>query len=323
MHTEHLRAKGPSLVTGETTQVASRQKISVWLLLLMLMAFAVCARAAATDYPGELEALRAEVVRLRAENAQLRLSPAALAADVETAVKAQDADKAKAALKRLTDKYPLSAEADHAGKRVEALLARQRAAQEEAKRVAALGFKALRTSPFFSHGETSMGLTATGVVTRWIFDRHGDGWKYLDVEKGRKFITATVTVSSKSKDPLLFGIGAYVANGATLIHVGKVRYRFIRWRDYGSFLGTQADFRNDFSHHSRIPFSVGVSVADEELRRRPLYLIATREGCHRRLYERFGQPPIQYVPSNCHSLKPTLTIADFKDGALAVIKRLD
>ena len=242
---------------------------------------------------------------------------------MQAAVKANDAEKAKAALKRLTERYPLSAEAAQEGKRVDALVARQLAAQEEAQRTAALGFKALRTSPYFSHGDTSIGLTATAVVTRWNFDSHGDGWKYLDAEKGRKFVTATVTVRSKSQDPLLFGIGAYVANGAVLTYVGRVRYRFVRWRDYGSFLGTQADFRNDFSYTSRIPFSVGVSVTDEELKRRPLYLVATREGCHRRLYERFGQPPIQYVPNNCYSLKPTLTIADFKDGSLAVIKRLD
>lgn len=305
-----------------TTAAFRRTVFSVWLGPLLAVAACLPA-AAATDYPGELEVLRAEVMRLRAENAQLRQSPAVLAAEVESAVKAEDAEKAKAALKRLTDRYPLSAETAEAGKRVDALVARQRAAQEAAKKVAALGFKALRTSPYFGHGDTSMGLTATGVVRRWSFDWHGDGWKYLDAEKGRKFVTATVTVSSRSKDPLLYGIGAYVANGATLTHVGKVRYRFIRWRDYGSFLGTQADFRNDFAHSSRIPFSIGVSVADEELRRRPLYLVATREGCHRRLYERFGQPPIQYVPGNCNSLKPTLTIADFKDGSLAVIKRLD
>jgi hypothetical protein len=310
-------------VTGETTPAPSRRRVSAWLGLVMAISFCSSAWAAPTDYPGELEVLRAEVARLRAENAELRQSPVTLAAEVQAAVKANDAEKAKAALKRLTDRFPLSAEAAQEGKRVDALVARQRAAQEEANKMAALGFKALRTSPYFSHGDTSIGLTATAVVSRWNFDRHGDGWKFLDAEKGRKFVTATVTVNSKNKDPQLFGIGAYVANGAVLNYVGRMRYRFFRWRDYGSFLGTQADFRNDFSYTSRIPFSVGVSVSDEELNRRPLYLIATREGCHRRLFERYGQPPIQYVPGNCYSLKPTLTIADFKDGSLSVIKRLD
>lgn len=290
---------------------------------LLILAAAVGAPAAATDYASEREALRAEVTRLRAENEQLRLSPAALAAEVEFAVRAEDADKAKAALKRLTDRYPLSAEAASAGKRVDALLARQRASQEETRRVAALGFKALQVRPSFGHGDMTMGLTATGVVRRWTFDMHGDGWRFLDAEKGRKYLTATVQVSSKNKDPQLFGIAAYVADGAKLTHVGAARYRFIRWRDYGAFLGNHADFRNDFSHNSRIPFSIGVSVSDEELKRRPVYLVATREGCHRRLYERFGQPPIQYVPVNCESLKPTLSAADFKNGSLAILKRLD
>lgn len=321
MHTGTFAGERTIVVTDETPAVASRRRVLPWLAVLL----ATCAGVAmaATDYASELEALRAEVTRLRAENAQLRLTPAALAAEVEAALKAADAEKAKAALERLTDKHPLSAETAQAGKRVAALLARQRAAQEEAKRTAALGFKALRTSPYFNHGGTSMGLTATGVVSRWTFDWHGDGWRFLDAERGRKFVTARVTVSSKAKDPLLFGIGAYVADGGKLTHVGKARYRFVRWRNYGSFLGTQADFRNDFSHSSRIPFSIGVSVGLEELRRRPVYLVATREGCHRRLYEPFGQPPVQYVESDCPSLKPTLTVADFKDGSLAVIKRLD
>jgi hypothetical protein len=174
---------------------------------------------------------------------------------VQAAVKANDAEKAKAALKRLTDRYPLSAEAAEEGKRVDALVAQASVPPRKRQtRMAALGFKALRTSPYFSHGDTSIGLTATAVVTRWNFDRHGDGWKFLDAEKGRKFVTATVTVRSKSQDPLLFGIGAYVANGSVLTYVGRMRYRFVRWRDYGSFLGTQADFRNDFTHTSAFLF---------------------------------------------------------------------
>ncbi len=106
----------------------------MWLGLLMAISLCSSAGAGPTDYPGELEVLRAEVARLRAENAELRLSPAALAAEVQAGVKAGDAEKAKAALKRLTDKFPLSVEAAQEGKRVDALIARQRAAQEEAKR---------------------------------------------------------------------------------------------------------------------------------------------------------------------------------------------
>ena len=163
--------------------------------------------------------LRAEVARLRAENAELRLSPACARCRSASRGQGRRRGEGQGRAKRLTDRYPHSAEAAQEAKRVDALIARERAAQEEAKKIAELGFKALRTSPYFSHGDTSIGLTATAVATRWNFDSHGDGWKYLDAEKRRKFVTATVTVRSKSQDPLLFGIGAYVANGSVLTYV--------------------------------------------------------------------------------------------------------
>ena len=272
---------------------------------------------------GEVQSLRAEVARLTAENAQLRLSPAAMAADVDSAVRAGDAERAKSALKRLADRFPYSAEARMAGQRVEVLVAKQRTEQEQVKRMAAQGFKALKVRPFFASGDTVIGIEHAAIGKRWIFDSYGDGWRFLDAEKDKKYLIARMTVTSKSKDPALFGIGAYVADGAKLTQLGNVRYRFVRWRDFGAYLGTHADFRNDFSHNSRIPFSAAVAIGEEASRRRPIYLVATREGCHQRNYERFGQPPVFYVPQPCVSLKPSLTMDDFKDGSLAVLKRID
>lgn len=284
---------------------------------------APAAAAPASANTDEVESLRAQVVRLAAENAQLRLTPSALAAEVDSALRAGDAERAKAGLERLAEKFPHRAETGAAGKRVEVLVARQRAAQEEARRVASLGFKALKARPLFASGDTALGIGAAAIGRRWIFDSYGDGWRFLDAEKDKKYLIARITVSSRSKDPPLFGIGAYVADGASMTQLGNLRYRFVRWRDFGAYLGTHADFRNDFSHNSRIPFSAAVAVTDAELKRRPIYLVATREGCHRRVYERFGQPPVFYVPRDCASLKRTLTLDDFKDGSLVVIKRID
>jgi hypothetical protein len=280
------------------------------------------AATSATDRR-EIEALRAEVARLSAENARLRLSPSALAAEVEAAVAGQDAAKAQDASKRLATRFPYSAEAGAARKRVDALMARLVAAEEERKRLAALGFRGLKTSGLYTQGDTTLRVMDTGLTRRWTFDSYGHGWRYLEPEKGQRIITARVMVTSNNKDPALFGIGAYVADGATMRQVGTVRYRFARWQDFGAYLGTHADFRNDFSHTGRIPFSVGVAVSEEDLKRRPLYLVVTREGCHKRLFDRQLQPPMHYVPGNCASLKKTLGIDDFKDGTLAVLKRID
>ena len=275
---------------------------------------------AATD---EVESLRAEVTRLTAENALLRQSPSVMMAEVEAAVQAGDADRANAALKNLLEKFPQSAEAGLARKRVEPLLARQRAAQDEARRVAALGFKALKVRPSFANGGTAIAVGEAAISKRWIFDSYGEGWRFLDAEKDKKYVVARMTVSSNSKDPALFGVGAYVADGDRLTQVGQLRYRFVRWKDFGAYLGTHADFGNDFNHTSRIPFSAAVALGQEDLKRGPVYLVATREGCNRRGYERFAQPPYFYLSQGCASLKPVLTLDDFRDGSLAVVKRVD
>jgi hypothetical protein len=132
-----------------------------------------------------------------------------------------------------------------------------------------------------------------------------------------------MNISSKARDPSLFGIGAYVADGAKLKRLGQLRYRFARWSSYGAFLGTQAEYRNEFSHSWRIPFTAGVAVSDDDLKKKPIYLVVTGEGCHQRVYDRFGQPPVFYQPGECASLKESLSADDFKGEALAILKRVD
>lgn len=281
------------------------------------------AAQAAPEGAGVIETLKAEMARLRAENAQLRLTPSGLAAEVEEAVKAGDVAKAQDSLNRLVERFPASPEVPVATPRVEALVAKLRAEQEEHKRLAAIGFKALKDTPVFSHGDTTVNLASANLGKTWKYDSYGHGWKYLEAEKGKKFLLVKATVASNSKEPLLPGIAAYVADGAVLTRLGNLRYRFARWQDYGSFLGNHADYRNDFAHTHKIPFSLGVALGDEQLGRRPIYLVATREGCHTRTYERLAQPPVHYVPGTCASLKPALTVDDFKNGSLAVLKRIN
>jgi hypothetical protein len=202
-------------------------------------------------------------------------------------------------------------------------MTQRRAQEEDEKRIAALGFKGLPVNPSVSHDDTVLTLASTAVVRRWIFDSWGDGWRFLDAEKDKKLLVARLAISSKSRDPQLFGIAAYVADGDKLRRLGQMRYRFARWSTYGSFLGTQADYRNEFSHSWKIPFTAGVPVSEEDLKKKPIYLVITGEGCHQRMYDRFGQPPVFYQPGDCKTLKPNLGAEDFKGGALAVLKRLD
>jgi hypothetical protein len=271
----------------------------------------------------ELAALRAEVQRLRKENADLRISPGALANEVENAIRSVNEEKAVAAFKQLNDTFPVAAETGEMHKRLEAFLTQRRAQDEEDKRIAALGFKAVPVSSSFARGDTALTLTSLGMTRRWTFDSYDEGWRFLDAEKDKKMLVARINIASRQKEPSLFGLAAYVSDGNKLTRLGVMRYRFARWSSYGAFLGTQADYRNEFSHSWKIPFTAAVAISERDLQRRPIYLVATSEGCHQRHYERFGQPPVFYMPGACNTLKQTLTVEDFKGGALAVLKRLD
>ncbi|MEJ6023853.1 hypothetical protein [Ramlibacter sp. PS4R-6] len=273
--------------------------------------------------PNDIVALRAEVERLRKENADLRLSPYQLAIEVEGAMRAANEEKAVATYKQLSDTFPVAPETVEMKKRLETFLAQRRATEDEEKRIAALGFKGLPVNANFAHQDVALSLASVSVNKRWTFDSWGDGWRFLDSEKDRKMLVARMNVASKQKNPSLFGLAAYVPDGNKLVKVGDMRYRFARWGSYGAFLGTTTDYGNEFSHRSRIPFTAAVSVADDDLKKRPLYVVATKEGCHARHFERFGQPQVAYMPVDCGTLKPSLTLEDFKGGALAVLKRID
>lgn len=292
----------------------------------LLVALAACKPAGLAPLgseAAELASLRSEVARLRKENAELRISPTALAAEVDAAIKAGSEDKAVAAYKQLSDTFPVAAETGEMRRRLDVFQAQRRAEDEAAHRIAAMGFKALAVTPAITYDDTALTLTSASILKRWTFDSYGEGWRFMDAEKDNRLLVARMNVSSKKKEPALFGIAAYVADGGKLVRVGTARYRFARWSSYAAFLGTQADFRNEFTHSWKIPFTAGVSVAEADLKRGPVYLVASSEGCHERHYERFGQPPVFYVPGKCETLKPTLTADDFKTRALTILKRLD
>jgi hypothetical protein len=271
----------------------------------------------------EVARLKAEIAKLREENAQLRLSPWTLARDVDGAIRSGDEERAVVAYKQLADTFPVAAETADMKKRLEAFLTQRRAQLEEQKRIAALGFKGLPVNASFANQDTALTLTSLAVLKRWVFDSWGDGWRFLDAEKDRRMLVARMNIASKQKEPRLFGIAAYTPDGDKLMRLGQLRYRFARWSSYAAFLGTTADFRNEFSHSFRIPFTAAVQLSEADLKRRPIYLVATGEGCHAEHPQPFGQPPLFWQPGECKSLKETLTLDDFKGGSLAVLRRME
>jgi hypothetical protein len=244
-----------------------------------------------------------------------------LLAEVSAKVQGRNVVEAEAALANLSGKFPESAEARTREKLVDQLKVEEAKKAHEAARLAALGFKALRVAPELASAESTLHLRSATTSSRWVFDAYGDEWRYVEAEKGKTFITAKVTVSSEEKNPNLMGLAAYVADGAKLRRLGSFEYRFSRWDDYASYLGNDADYRNDFAHSSSIPFSLAATVNKDEMKG-DIYLVATKEGCFTRSEDRFKNPPVWYYSSTCASLPQALSIGDFEGGALAVLKRM-
>ena len=270
----------------------------------------------------ENETLKAEILKLQTEKEELIASATILLSSVQSEVNNNDLGKSEIALKRLVEKFPNTEESKSGKKLVNALANKLLAAEQESYRIAALGFKSLKITPSFSNGDLSLKLTNTSISMKWKFDDYGTEYSYREPEKDSKFITAQVTVSAKSKNPSLFGVGAYIENNGNLSLAGKFEYRFVRWDDYSSYIGNTADFRNDFAHSSTIPFTIGVSIISDELNK-PIYLVVTKEGCNTRYDREFSQPPVSYSSYECNSLKERLTTDDFRDGSLAVLKRVN
>ncbi len=301
---------------------------SVSPLLAVVMLAAGCSKgptnapapSAQEDSGPVIADLRATIARLEQENADLRATPVALLSNVTAA--GADLLKAGEALKILETKFPDSAEAKQGRKIVDNLKADRDKREAEAKRLATLGFKALKISPKLAGDDATITLSGVSQARRWISDAYDSQYHYRDAEKGAAFILARVKVESSHKDPKLPGVAVYSSDGAQLKRVANFSYEFVRWKDYGSYLGNYIDYGNDFAHTNVIPMSIG---AESELGnlKRPLYLVATKEGCHSRREKRFGTPSISYYGGDCAGLKEILEVGDFSDGRLSLVHRID
>jgi hypothetical protein len=264
--------------------------------------------------------LKKKVAALEAEIKELQSTPAALLGAVNAA--GDNLSAASAAADRLKAKFPNSSESVAADKRILELVTKKSKEEAEAKRVAALGFKAFTPNARLEGDEATIVLKGVGLKKTWIFDGYDGEYHYQEAEKGSTFVAAQVTASSKNKDPKLPGVALYAVDGPTLVKIADFAYRFVRWDDYGSYLGNYADYRNDFAHSSTIPFTIAASIEVDKVKK-PLYVLASREGCYHRSSGRFNNPPVSYYSSDCSMLKVSITPDDLKNGAVKLVSRID
>lgn len=227
---------------------------------------------------------------------------------------------AKMEISRLIELFPESKEAKSAPaivERIDKLIA-QKEAEEE--RIKALGFKALKASMTFKIDYNKVELTSISVGNTFTFDSYGDRYFYRSADRGNKYITAAMKVTSDSKDPMLPQLAIYKISGDSMTWEGNFKTEFARWDDYGSYLGNDHDFGNDFAKTSSVRFKIGKEVA-EDIVKGPYALIMKKENALNRNYERFDNPPISYIGSVDYPY--TLKLEDFtKENSQFIVVRI-
>ena len=274
------------------------------------------------DLSAEVTELKKRISILEQENADLKLTPSAIGETVRRLLSYGDVSQASAQLDLLKERYPGTKEITLAEKEIAAYVAKQRAEEIEAERRKLLGFKALGTNTVVETNEAKVTIESIKIASNWIFDNYGHEYSYREAARESRFIVLSVAAATKgSNDPGLPGFAAYVQKGDKLKRVGVGGYKFVRWMDYGSYLGNGHDFRNDFRPSAKIPFSYGIEVSKSDLKQ-PVLIVGTRDGCFSRTTSQFDRPPVAYV-GDWTRLKDELTLSDFDNGELVVVKILE
>lgn len=271
----------------------------------------------------QIAAAKTRITQLEQENKTLKETPAVFLAQVRKAVDAEDETTAKAVLASLTSRYADSAEAAIGNGLVQKMVKDREAKEQEERRLAALGMKAIPVKGSFTADDSAVSLQSAQVASQWSFNDHGDKYEYRSAERGSRYITAKVTYSSKSKDPRLAPLIVYASNGGELKRLGVMGFEFVSWSSYATFLGNYHDDANDFAHKASIRFSMGLQVPNEAITK-PLYIVASSSGCADRSSDRFGRPPVSYATYSCDQAAPAvLRASDFKEGRFGIVKRID
>jgi hypothetical protein len=278
------------------------------------------------DLKQQLDTVTTDRDALKARVEDLSNTPTVLFANVAASAEAGNIEEAEKALNALKVKFPEAPEVKKAHELVDFLHAKIDKQREETRRLEAMGFKALKTTPLVDAGGVKVSVGTPSFSKQFVFDRYDTSYRYRDADRDHKYVVIglSATAAKGVSDPNLPGFALYWADGKELRRVSEFDLQFVRWEDYATYLGNYHDSRNDFAKNATIPFTMGAHVTDRELAKRPLYVVATTMGCQSRSYERFRNPPVYYFGA-CMDLAEKLPLDSFvkENSKLTLVRRID
>ncbi len=191
--------------------------------------------------------------------------------------------------------------------------------KQEEERIKSLGFKALKPVSTVDIDYNKIVFSNVSIGNTFIHDSYDDRYFYNTADRGNVFVTATMSVTSTSKDPKIPTLAVYSIVGNTMKLEETMLIEFARWKDYGTYLGNYHDNGNDFSKTSTVKFKLGTEVS-KDVTKTAYAVVLKKNNCMTREYDRFNNPPISYSGSS--NYPSTLKLDDFtrEDSEYAVIK---
>gem|GEM_PF-3987813 len=155
--------------------------------------------------------------------------------------------------------------------------------------------------------DTTLDVEVTSInwqASRWISDRYDGSYHYRDVMKGHAYVTLDFQVTTEAKDPKLPVFRVFRFEDGRPVTATQLSTALYRWQSHSSYLGTYSDNKNDFKYTSTVRFTAGAQIP-KELLKQPLFLVARRDGCQKRAYDRWANPPVSYSGIDCFGPNPT------------------
>lgn len=229
--------------------------------------------------------------------------------------------EAKKEISDLQSYFPNSQEAAQCSDLTASINAKLAAIEAEKERIRALGFKALKTQTKVTIGYNTVSFSSFTVGAKFIHDVYptytGSSWYEHTADRGNKYISCAMDVTSTSKDPDIPTLAFYTIQGDKLIKKGDLWVQMGRWQDYGTYLGNEHDLKNDFSKVSTVKFKLGLELPDADFSS-PYIIVLKKTNTQVRHYERMRNPPVYYEGNAGYP--QTLNIDNFSNGDYVAIK---
>lgn len=198
-------------------------------------------------------------------------------------------------------------------------------AEIETERRERLKFKILKEINPVKMNNLSIKAYGFNFTNEFTFDRYDDSYHYRQAERGNKFLSFDVTISSEEKNPNLPLFYIYVFDKNKLKRLSRLKgmsYEFYRWEDYGTYLGNYADYSNDFSRTKRIRFDVGEQLQITKYKGKEIYLVLSKKDYAYRNRTTIGNPEIEYSPNSVIVDIPEINDLETFEKNFILVKRL-